>query len=155
MSLVQPSGSDDLLHILCSPHIRTAVLRYAGTHRVRLHCVHSYTPFEFSLVSRATEIRSGKARHVGSIQRPPPELGILHLPISCADNRLVKSGIDCSLLPVCYTVCLCPPQEALMLINLLPAAMLRSHAIYLPRTQTIRGLLSRVFSDSIVKQKNC
>ena len=147
MNLVQPSRSDKLLHILCSPHIRTAVLRYAGTHRVRLHCVHSYTPFGFSLVSRATEIRSGKAHRVGSIQRSPPELGILHLPISCAGNRLVKSGIDCSLLPVCYTVCLCPPQEALMLISLLPAAI----TIYLPRTQTIGGLLSRVFSDSITK----
>jgi hypothetical protein len=125
MSLVQPSGSDKLLHILCSPHIRTAVLRYAGSHRVRLHCVHSYTPFGFSLVSRATEIRLGKARRVGSIQRSPPELGILHLPISCAGNHLVKSGIDCSLLPVCYTVCLCPPQGALVLISsLLPAAML-------------------------------
>jgi hypothetical protein len=116
MSLVQPSESDKLLHILCSPHIRTAVLRYAGTHRARLHCIHSYTPFGFSLVSRATEIRSGKARRVGSIQRSPLELDILRLPISCAGNRLVKSGIDCSPLPACYTVCFCPPQEALMLI---------------------------------------
>ena len=123
MSLMQPSRSDKLLHILCSPHIRTAVLRYAGTHRVRLHCVHSYTPFGFSLVSRAIEIRSGKARRVGSIQRSPLELGIPHYSISCAGNRLMKSGIDCSLLPVSYTVCLCPPQEVLMLISLLPAAI--------------------------------
>jgi hypothetical protein len=134
MSLVQSSGSDKLLHILCSPHIRPAVLRYAGTHRVRLHCIHSYTPFGFSLVSRATEIRSGKARRVGSIQRSSPELGILHLSIGCAGNRLVKSGIDYSLLPVCYTEFLCPPQEALMLISLLPAAILRSHDLLAKNT---------------------
>ena len=146
MSLVQPSGSDKLLHILCSPHIRTAVLCYAGTHRVRLHCVHSYTPFGFSLVSRATEIRLGKARRVGSIQQSPPELGILHLPISCADNRLVKSGIDCSLLPVCYTVCLCPPQEALMLVSsLLPAAMLRSHDLLTKNANDWRSSVTSIF----------
>ena len=146
MSLVQPSGSDKLLHILCSPHIRTAVLRYAGTHRVRLHYVHSYTPFGFSLVSRATEIRLGKARRVGSIQQSPPELGILHLPISCADNRLVKSGIDCSLLPVCYTVCLCPPQEALVLISsLLPAAMLRSHDLLAKNANDWRSSVTSIF----------
>jgi hypothetical protein len=134
MSLVQSSGSDKLLHILCSPHIRPAVLRYAGTHRVRLHCIHSYTPFGFSLVSRATEIRSGKARRVGSIQRSSPELGTLHLSIGCAGNRLVKSGIDYSLLPVCYTEFLCPPQEALMLISLLPAAIRRNHDLLAKNT---------------------
>jgi hypothetical protein len=61
-----------------------------------------------------TEIRSGKVRRVGSIQQSRPEPGILHFSISSAGSRQVKSGIDCSLLRVCNTGCLCPPQEALV-----------------------------------------
>ena len=104
MSLVQPSGSDKLLHILYSPHIRTAVQHYAGTHRVRLHCVHSYTPLNFLSYQGRQKFDREKPAASEVFNDLLPELGILHFSIGCADDRLVKSGIDCSLLPVCYSV---------------------------------------------------